>query len=148
MYATSIYNVGTCVAVAAYIGVMSTKGLTLSSDQWRSQRGGGGRGPGPHRNLTTKFLQTMKSMKRVQLTESEVHKRIRLRVRVTRGCDFGAKFTRNCLAAAPGPAGGAHSAAPDSLAEFRGGEIWQRKTAGQREGERVRKEEKGGCEGK
>jgi len=39
--------------------------------------------------------------------------------------------------APPGPAGGAHSSAPDSLAEFRGGEGWQRKTAGQREGERV-----------
>ena len=47
----------------------------------------------------------------------------------------------------PGPAGGAHSAAPDSLVEFRGGEGWQRKTAGQREGERVRKGEKGGCSG-
>ena len=44
---------------------------------------------------------------------------------------------------------GAHdSAASDSLAEFRGGERWQRKTAGQREGERVRKGEKGGCEGR
>jgi len=36
-----------------------------------------------------------------------------------------------------GPAGGAHNAAPDSLAEFRGGEGWQRKTVGQSEGERV-----------
>jgi len=42
---------------------------------------------------------------------------------------------------------GAHSTAPDSLAEFRGGERWHRKTAGQREGERVRKVEKGECEG-
>jgi len=66
-----------------------------------------------------------------------------------RGYDFGAKCTRNCLAAPPGPAGGAHdSAASDSLAEFRGGERWQRKTAGQREGERVLKGEKGGCEGR
>ena len=56
--------------------------------------------------------------------------------------------TRNCLAVPPGPAGEAHSTAPDSLAEFRGGERWQRKTAGQREGERVRKGEKGGCEGR
>ena len=38
-----------------------------------------------------------------------------------RGCDFGAKCTRNCLAATPGPAGEAHGAAPDSLAGFRGG---------------------------
>ena len=56
---------------------------------------------------------------------------------------------RNCSAAPPGPAGGAHSAAPDSLAEFRVGErwqSWQRKTAEQREGEMVRKGEKGGCE--
>ena len=42
----------------------------------------------------------------------------------------------------------AHSAAPDSLAEFRGGERWQRKTAGQREGERLRKGEKAGWEGR
>jgi len=41
-----------------------------------------------------------------------------------RGCDFGAKCTRNCLAAGlcPYPLGVAHSAAPDSLAEFRGWE--------------------------
>jgi len=48
----------------------------------------------------------------------------------------------------PGPAGEAHSAAPDSLAEFREGERWQRKTAGQREGERLRKGEKAGWEGR
>jgi len=51
-----------------------------------------------------------------------VHNRICLCVRVTRGYDFGAKCTRNCLATPPGPAGGAHdSAASDSLAEFREG---------------------------
>ena len=65
-----------------------------------------------------------------------------------RGCDFGAKCTRNCLAALAGPSVGAHSAVPDSLAEFRGGERWQRNTAGQREGERVRKGKKGGWEGR
>jgi len=65
-----------------------------------------------------------------------------------RGCDFGVKCTRNCFAAPPGPAGGAHSIAPDSLAEFMRGERWQRKTTGQKEGERVRKGEKGGCEGR
>jgi len=43
---------------------------------------------------------------------------------------------------------GAHSTAPDSLAEFRRGKGWQRKTAGQREGERVRKVEEGGWEGR
>ena len=42
---------------------------------------------------------------------------------------------------------GAHSDAPDSLAEFRE-ERWLRKTAGQRESERVRKGEKGGWEGR
>jgi len=31
--------------------------------------------------------------------------------RLTRGCAFGAKCTRNCLAAPPGPAGRAHNAA-------------------------------------
>jgi len=36
----------------------------------------------------------------------------------------------------PDPLGDrAHNAAPNSLAEFRGGEGWQRKTVGQREGE-------------
>jgi len=40
------------------------------------------------------------------------------------------------------------SASPDSVAEFRGEERWLRKTAGQRQGERVRKGEKGGCEGR
>jgi len=52
------------------------------------------------------------------------------------------------LAALPGPAVGAHSSAPDSLVKFRVGERWQRKTAEHREGERVRKGEKGGCEGR
>jgi len=66
-----------------------------------------------------------------------------------RGYDFGAKCTRNCLSTPTGPTGGAHdSAASDSLTEFRGGERWQRKTAGQREGKRVLKGEKGGCEGR
>jgi len=39
------------------------------------------------------------------------------------------------------------SAAPDSIAELRAGERWQRKMAGQRDGERVRKGDKGGCAG-
>jgi len=43
---------------------------------------------------------------------------------------------------------GSHSAAPDSIAEFREGVGWQRKTAGQREGEKVRKGEKEGWEGR
>jgi len=67
-----------------------------------------------------------------------------------RGCDFGAKCTRTVLRLRPDPLGSSQHCprGPDSLAEFRGGEGWQRKTAGQREGERVRKEEKGGCEGR
>jgi len=47
----------------------------------------------------------------------------------------------------PDPLGEPTALPQDSLAEFRGGERWQRKTAGQREGERVRKGEKGGCKG-
>ena len=112
-----------------------------------AQPTGGPGGPGPHRNLTTKFLQTMKSMKHVQLTGKSITGSVF--VFVSREAAILAQNALKTYLAAPsGPAGGAHNAAPDSLAEFRGEEGWQRKTAGQREGERVRKGEKAGCEGR
>jgi len=123
------------------------QGAVCSADAV-AQPTGGPRGTGsppkPHHKIFTDYkkYETCPVNRKVKSITGFVF------VFVSREAAILALNTRNCFAAPPGPAGGAHSAAPDSLAEFRGGERWHRKTAGQREGERVRKEEEDGREEK
>jgi len=82
----------------------------LSALSWHSTavaQPTGGRGPGPPPKPHNKIFTDYDKYETCPIKESEVHNRICLRVRVTRGCDFGAKCTRNCLAAGlrPDPLG-------------------------------------------